>query len=549
MITYFPTLYQDETIYSLLSRAYQKGGYLSIMQAKEEFLMLPKEKFDFLFINRLVPAIVELLTNSYTWEYIVENHTLYNYYGRYLDVSKRKNAYEALYNMRGNYNNLFSLSPNRKNEEEYLRYCPICAKEQKEKYGESYWNRICQISEITVCPIHRCKLLNSGISKNRHKTTIFAAADTEINDFSVYEGTEKEINLAKYIENMAHAPLILENDTEIQKYIISKMEGTKYLSNRGQIINIKVLFQDFMEYFQGFQVGISKEWQLSKLLHGERINPFEIAQIALFLGISADELINARMPEKAPEQNFDDKVLEMLKNGTSAYRIAQELNVSKSLIRLVAKNNSVRLSDKGKYITNVNKNVQNKIEECRKIWLEAIKKYPDSSYSYICEHSEHKLQLRWLRRNDKEWTDQHFPRKTESIARIQRLSQLDVYYLPLMETYIQEYREKDGEMPKRITISAISRFIGLKGRDLSYMEQCRKIVEKYTETQEEFWTRKIIWAINEIEKKNSVLCWNNIKKLLHIQKENYYSCRELLLKKVDFAIVEACDLVSLPRHF
>lgn len=545
MITYFPTPYPDETIYSLLSRAYEKGGYLSISQAKEEFFVQSKEKFDFLFTNKLVPELANLFTKTCSWENFLEEHTLLNYYGRYLTRDKREKAYQSLVSMEGNYNNLFSLTPNRREEEEFLCYCPLCAKEHRNIYGETYWNRIFQISEITVCPKHGCKLLNSSILMDRHKTTVFSAADTEIKDVNVEYGTDKERQLAKYIEAMVHTPFQLESEMNIGKYFVSKMENTPYLSNRGQIINIHQLYEDLAKFYNDISVGIKKEWQISKILHVERKNPFEIAQIALYLGISSEELINATMPEKAPEQNFDEKVLEMLKNGTSAYRIALELNVSKSLIRLVAKNNSVRLSDKGKYITNVNKNVQNKIEECRKMWLEAIKKYPDSSYSY----SEHKLQLRWLRRNDKEWMDQHFPRKTESIARIQRLLQLDVHYLPLMEAYIQEYSEKDGEMPKRITISAISRFIGLKGRDLSYMEQCRKIVEKHTETQEEFWTRKIIWAINEIEKKNSVLCWNNIKKLLHIQKENYYSCRELLLKKVDFAIVEACDPVSLPRHF
>ena len=304
------------------------------------------------------------------------------------------------------------------------------------------------------------------------------------------------------------------------------------------------MFQDFMEYFQGFQVGISKEWQLSKLLHGERRNPFEIAQIALFLGISAEELINAVVPEKAPEQNFDDKVLEMMKNDTSAYRIEQELSVSKSLIRLIAKNNGVRLSDKGKYVTNVNRNIQNKIEKCRKIWLETIAKYPDVSFSYICEHSEHKLELRWLRRNDKEWTDLHFPEKAASKAKEQRLSKMDAYYLPRMESYIQAYREKPGEMPKRITVSAISKAMRIKGRELYEMAECRKIVEKYEESQDEFWARKIIWAISVLEKESKTLNWNNIKRLVHIQKENYYSCRELLLRDVDVAIIEACDPVE-----
>lgn len=548
MITYFPAPYQDETIYSLLSRAYEKGGYLSITQAKEEFFEQPKEKFDFLFTNKLVPELTNLFTKTCSWENFLEEHTLLNYYGRYLTKDKREKAYKALLSMEGNYNNLFSLTPNRREEEEFLRYCPLCAEEHRNIYGETYWNRIFQISEITVCPKHGCKLLYSSILKDRHKTTVFSAADTEIKDVNVEYGADKEKQLAKYIEVMVYTPFQLKNEMNIGKYFVSKMENSLYLSNRGQIINIKLLFDDMQNFYEGFEVGIKKEWQLSKVLHGERINPFEIAQIALFLGISAEELINAVLPEKALEQNFDEKVIGMLKNGISAYRIAEELNVSKSLIRLVAKNNGVRLSDKGKYVTNVNKNVQNKIEECRKIWLEAIGKYPNSSYSYICEHSEHKLQLRWLRRNDKAWTDQHFPIKAESQVKEQRLIKLDARYFPLIEWYIEQYKEKPGEMPKRITLSAMSKFIGIKNRDIYSMKRCREVIEKYEESQEEFWVRKIIWAISELEKKNKILSWNNIKKLLHMQTENYYACRELLLKVVDATIVEACDPVSLPRH-
>lgn len=546
MITYFPTPYQDETLYSLLSRAYEKGGYLSITQAKEEFFEQPKEKFDFLFINRLVPELVNLLTKTCSWENFLEQHTLFNYYGRYLTNDSRKKAYQSLLSMEGNYNNLFALTPNRR-EEEFLRYCPLCAEEHRNTYGETYWNRIFQISEIKVCPRHGCRLLSSTIHKDRHKTTVFAAADTEIKDLRIEYGTDKEKQLAKYIEKMAHTSLSLDKEVNIGKFLVSKMENTPYLSNRGQIINIKLLFDDMQHFYEDSEVGIKKEWQLSKVLHGERINPFEIAQIALFLGISAEELINAAMPENAPEQNFDNKVLDMLKNGTSAYKIAQELNVSKSLIRLVAQNNGVRLSDKGKYVTNVNKNKQNKIEECRKIWLETIAKYPEYSYSYICEHSEYKLQLRWLRRNDREWTDQHFPVKAESQAKAQRLLQLDAFYLPKMESYIQEYKEKPGEMPKRITVSAISKQIGIKGRELYLMPECRKIVEKYEESQEEFWARKIIWAISELENNNKILSWNNIKKLLHMQKENYYSCRDFLLKVMDETTVETCDPVEKAR--
>lgn len=149
MILYLPTLYEDETIYSFLSRAYEKGGYLSHTQAEEEFFKMPRERKDFIFCNNLSEDIRDYFTRKYKWESIIENHTLCNYYGRFLPSEKRQRAMESLISLSGNYNNLFSITPNRKGKE-FLRYCPVCVKESRERYGETYWNRIHQIPELAV---------------------------------------------------------------------------------------------------------------------------------------------------------------------------------------------------------------------------------------------------------------------------------------------------------------------------------------------------------------------------------------------------------------
>ena len=41
MILYLPEIYEDETMFSYLSRAYEKGGYISQIQALGEFLKNP----------------------------------------------------------------------------------------------------------------------------------------------------------------------------------------------------------------------------------------------------------------------------------------------------------------------------------------------------------------------------------------------------------------------------------------------------------------------------------------------------------------------------
>lgn len=52
--------------------------------------------------------------------------------------------------------NVLSSSP-------YRRYCPTCAREDQERYGETYWHRAHQLPAITLCTEHRTPLVQTSI--------------------------------------------------------------------------------------------------------------------------------------------------------------------------------------------------------------------------------------------------------------------------------------------------------------------------------------------------------------------------------------------------
>lgn len=529
MITYMPTIYPGETIYSLLSRTYEKCGYLSYAQAKKEFFVNPTESLEFLFLNKLRDGIIEIITQNQSLDSVIKKHTLYNYYGRYLGKQKRREAYNALINMTGDYFKIFRLS-RKTSEESYLRYCPICAKEDKKNYGETYWKRTHQIPELEVCSIHGCKLLKSNVSSNKHNASAFVSADTAIEDFSVTYGSDQEIILAKYVYTLLQEDIKYDDDLLIGKYLISKMEGTKYLSSCGKSLNRKILFQDLKKCYGDGRHIIQEESHLSKIFHGKRTKPFEIIQIAILLNISCEELVNACNPETTPAEKFEEIVLSMLQENT-AKEVSHILNVSESAIKTITqKQNGLDNSDT-KY----------QIQECRKIWIDTIEKFSNCSFSYICNHSEHRLKLQWLRRNDKEWTDTHYPRKKKVNNKQKSIDMLDKEYLPQIEEIINEYRFSSGGMPNRITVSAINNYIGLPGKQLYCMKQCRSVIEKHTETNEEFRVRKILWAIDIIKKGDKPLTFHQINKLTHIHIQDYYKCRSILVNKIGEDSVRKID--------
>lgn len=540
MIVYFPEIYPDELFYSLFSRYYVKSGCLSYAQMTDEFFENPKERLDFIFVNRLKLDVVKMLTKDMSWKQTLMEHTLFPYYSRFLSADRKMMALKKLEKMEGDYANLLSLTPNRRNQVDYLRYCPLCVTEHRQKYGETYWSRIHQIPEITVCPIHGCKLLDSDIKRDKHKTKYFCSAETAVGNMKIECGTSREIAIAKYLYEILNAEVYIEDNTQVGKFLISRLANTKYLSNRGQIINIGLLYQDLMSYYENSDVGIQKEWQLSKVLHGERINPYEIAQVGLFLNIPVADLIKSVLPDKAPEELFDETVLKMIEDGVSMYKIAEKFDVSPTLIRLIAKNHGVKSSKHDDYATNELGNREERIQTEREFWLSTLEKYPGLSYSKLREIPECKVRLIWLRRNDVVWTSEHFPKASESHVKEEKLSKLDAEYFPKMEQIIEQYREKKGEKPKRITVHAISPLLGLKHRELYQMPKCRAVIEKHCESWEQYWARVCIWAADIIDSQGMRFNWKRLHDITHIKKENIMASIPYI-KELDAELAEKIE--------
>ena len=67
-VAYFPSLYPDELVYSVLTRAYMHGGYVCVHHAEEEFFVNPKIRIEKEFIKNLKPEIVKLMTREKSLE-------------------------------------------------------------------------------------------------------------------------------------------------------------------------------------------------------------------------------------------------------------------------------------------------------------------------------------------------------------------------------------------------------------------------------------------------------------------------------------------------
>lgn len=162
MIGFFPQLYPDELWYGAIMRYHLHAG-----------IAYWSDTLQLLFPDcRTYPKVGELLPNTTMQQLqrVLPEGTL--------DLRELA-LYHSLFRFR-----LLFLSADRKNEllarfcvgqdiapslltirkklhEHPLRFCPLCAQEDRKQYGEAYWHTEHQIHLLPLCPKHHCRLVEA----------------------------------------------------------------------------------------------------------------------------------------------------------------------------------------------------------------------------------------------------------------------------------------------------------------------------------------------------------------------------------------------------
>ena len=178
MIGYMPNIYPDELVYSWLSRCNCHCGYCVVKGTRtictEFAVKFPEEVKDALQ-NRYGDI------DTFLWL-----HTMIPYYVQFTDVFTR---YVALSRLRRNGKlDIASFMLLNHATIRYMRYCPMCAMEDREKYGECYFRRSHQLWDVSVCIEHSCKLLYTDINISR---ALLKPPDVLIQNENIIEASNK----------------------------------------------------------------------------------------------------------------------------------------------------------------------------------------------------------------------------------------------------------------------------------------------------------------------------------------------------------------------
>lgn len=296
MIAFFPEVYPDELLYSLLARYHARSGYARYIHSAVDIYINPNVHPDVEFINPCTKDVTHWLTKNEPLESVLEQHTMYPAYIRFLPKDRRNEARKAILSCEDNRKKLLYIPKSK--EKRYLRYCPLCVSENRQKYGETYWHRAHQVQKIRVCPKHHCFLKNTSIpissksSPGLHDAESVIPIDADIH----YCDDKTELGFTAFLLEVFQTPIDYVTSFPIGEFLHSKLDDV-YVNSSGLVRNMAKIYDDYLAFF-GDGVPIMPQSYMQQIFNSSMFDPYFILQIAYFEDVSIHDITH--LPVDAP---------------------------------------------------------------------------------------------------------------------------------------------------------------------------------------------------------------------------------------------------------
>lgn len=412
MITVKP--YKNELVYSIIARTKARLNYAKNKTFMEEVLCFPHKNPSVLFTDKYTPLQLQRFDPLATY---IEENTLFGVFSSLIPLSDRKKAYSAILNQDGNFHSFLHLP----RQQPKFAYCPLCAKEHRQLYGETFWDKTCFIPNLSVCPTHNCYLKFLDLKPFNG----YYVADQLIpNDYSFIECTN---NITLSLNHTILSVSLFKPDDDF----ILKNFLNLYLTNykKGCIVQIGQLFEDMQNRYGN---EFERE-SIHNIILGRRWNFKDTCYLLDFLGVKELKSV----PPSIIESKDDD-----------TYKlVAEELNVPLDLVTKIA--NSLR-----KYSVSTKKGINYEV--------------------------------------------------------------LDTNYINMTRNVCENLKKEH----KRITFHAVQTALNLPDQQLQkHLPKCRKIVEEYMLTNEQWRVEKLIYACEIMHDKNIPFTISNLIKFAAMKKD------------------------------
>ena len=420
MISYLPTIYPDELVYSWLCRYYIHSGCLTNKMALDDLLQKRCHNPSKEFIGHLNSNAVKKIEVVISMDRLVIDHTMYPQYARFIPLEEKKKTIHHLGYDFCDPHFLFAVLPRTQNDL-YLKYCPLCVQEDRELYGETYWHRKHQIRNMLTCYKHKCMLESSDISAKSEHCFSLSSAEEYVKDIKPVMADNQIQRFSEYMADIFDSAIDFEKDVPISAILHYGLVGTKYLSKTCTTKYTKRLSEDLQAFYTDMGLSeIASMNQIQRHWFGDRSDFSVVCQIAYLVGISAKDLTQPKL---------------------SAEQIEQEKQTHYMIGR---------------------------------------------------------IPIQW--------------------------GKLDNEISPKLEKFAQAVYDgtaSDIGRPERLSEKMVYREFQLEDHRLEQMPKCRSILEKYSESYEENWSRRLIWAYHKLKSENTTpFYWSDLRRLSGVKKKN-----------------------------
>ena len=445
MIAYLPQPYEDELFYSVLCRAYIHSGYFSHKEALKDMLYTKSNNPSIELLGHFNTDFESLIKQVYPIEQLIYNHTMYPQYARFIPLEQKKEAMHHLVIDYCDPHHLFCILP-RADTDLHLKYCPLCVKEDRDKYGEAYWHRQHQIRNMKICPKHLCYLEKSDVLAKSEKVFTLSSTEEHTPIISPRMATNSHlIEYSRYMAAVFASPIDFSTDVPISSIFYYALRSSKYMPKSTKARNTKMLSKDLKNFYESIGlIEIASIHQLQRTMLGDRFDFSVVCQIAFFLGISVKDLTHP--------------------------------NLTKQQIAL------------------------------------------EQTSHYI----KGKPTIDW--------------------------DALDGEIAPRLEQLAYDTYHGVSGRPSRVSERFVYRELNLNAHSLENLPRCRAILKQYSETYEDAWARRLIWAFDTLksDRGDAPFYWTDLRQISGVKAKHLSEVLPLLPRHTDANTAEAITSLINP---
>lgn len=258
MLTYFPTIYPDELLYSVLARYYLHIGLPTLSNSHETLFGKRSVIASYDLIGSLNILAERIPADRCLSAEVLLNMTLFPYCVAFEPAEVRARVQQDLKEgmVLGNHLRL-GLATFRIGRLSHLRFCAACNEEMLARYGELYWRLSHQLPSVLICTDHGTPLQQSSVFLDKVSRHAFIAATNyncpALTGFYLFKS--KSALVLNHLMQIAQLSIELLNSKASPKsfdewtiYYRSKMLSAG-LAKSACTMNQKSLCEEFRQYY------------------------------------------------------------------------------------------------------------------------------------------------------------------------------------------------------------------------------------------------------------------------------------------------------------